>query len=576
MKTSWQESLEIVEAIVEEPELFACPTRELCDTLRGTLKRIYDDSEANEECEDALPHLIVDGLDVEQIWEELDLRNLPMLGYAKTEIRMAKKAVKELERIEEEQQDVEEIDGDGDGDSGDGADNNDADLSNDLQEAIMRLEEQGSDAEHASQDEVDDEDMPVREGDAAEAISDDRFFDMEEMERFADEYEDEAPEDLDTEKPEGDASENSEDDEEDEIDLFADMGDDDGDENLHHKDFFEDLQSEKIESDADGGGDDNAAKSSFQQSQDAMKKRIEDLENGNIERRGWELMGEAKASDRPEDSLLEVPLEFEMADKRCPVITEEVTGSLEDLIRQRIVDEAFDNVEPRLEEKPSKLKARSELEEGKSSVGLAEVYEKEYVSKVLNRDDAEDKLLEEHRVIAQEFASLCHSIDSLSNFHYTPRAPIDEPIVAKVSAPVISMEEAIPISLANEDVLAPAEVYEEVKKSVEGQENNDLTREERRAARRNLKSKLRKGKAKTGRDKEDKARHGRRRDGAVPDVSRSNAKHTDTMNYTKSKAVFQSIQEKERNPAAASRKKNRQRPIRGDDEQHKPAAQFKM
>ncbi len=54
-------------------------------------------------------------------------------------------------------------------------------------------------------------------------------------------------------------------------------------------------------------------------------------------------MGETKASDRPLNSLLEEDLDFEGAGKVAPVITEQVTRTLEDLIKYRIKEKAFDD-----------------------------------------------------------------------------------------------------------------------------------------------------------------------------------------------------------------------------------------
>lgn len=70
----------------------------------------------------------------------------------------------------------------------------------------------------------------------------------------------------------------------------------------------------------------------------AIAQEIAILEDENVADKPWELMGEANAKRRPENSLLETDLDFEQAAKPTPVITEEVTKSLEDLIKSRILE----------------------------------------------------------------------------------------------------------------------------------------------------------------------------------------------------------------------------------------------
>lgn len=70
----------------------------------------------------------------------------------------------------------------------------------------------------------------------------------------------------------------------------------------------------------------------------AIAQEIAVLEDQNVAEKSWALMGEANAKRRPENSLLETDLEFEAAAKQAPIITEEVTKSLEDLIKARILE----------------------------------------------------------------------------------------------------------------------------------------------------------------------------------------------------------------------------------------------
>jgi U3 small nucleolar RNA-associated protein MPP10 len=47
----------------------------------------------------------------------------------------------------------------------------------------------------------------------------------------------------------------------------------------------------------------------------------------------WQLTGEARASDRPKDSLLQVHLDFNSATKLPPTITRETTNAIDALIK---------------------------------------------------------------------------------------------------------------------------------------------------------------------------------------------------------------------------------------------------
>lgn len=59
--------------------------------------------------------------------------------------------------------------------------------------------------------------------------------------------------------------------------------------------------------------------------------------------KAWTLTGEATARERPKDSLLNVHLDFNTATKLPPVITKETTNAIEALIKQRVLDELFDD-----------------------------------------------------------------------------------------------------------------------------------------------------------------------------------------------------------------------------------------
>ncbi|RIB28043.1 U3 small nucleolar ribonucleo protein complex, subunit Mpp10, partial [Gigaspora rosea] len=171
---------------------------------------------------------------------------------------------------------------------------------------------------------------------------------------------------------------------------------------------------------------------------------------------------------RPLNSLLEEDLKFDHIVKPVPIITEEITMKLEDTIKQRILDETFDDVERKQDPNfrpflPSKL---IEISNEQSKKSLAEIYEESYVKQTSDIPDEKDEALKkEHQEIENMFKELCHKLDALSNFHYTPKPPRPE-ISVIADVPAIAMEEVIPVHVSDGTLLAPEEVYDKKKQEV--------------------------------------------------------------------------------------------------------------
>ena len=72
---------------------------------------------------------------------------------------------------------------------------------------------------------------------------------------------------------------------------------------------------------------------------------MDKLEAAAIGEKSWLLKGEAGAKERPMNSALETDLEFEHVMAPAPVISAEITQKLEDIIKQRIIEGRFDDVE---------------------------------------------------------------------------------------------------------------------------------------------------------------------------------------------------------------------------------------
>jgi U3 small nucleolar RNA-associated protein MPP10 len=102
---------------------------------------------------------------------------------------------------------------------------------------------------------------------------------------------------------------------------------------------------------------------------------------GDVTDKQWQLKGEVTAKTRPKESLLEEYLEFDHTTRQAPVISTSTTEELEAMIKQRIKDKAYDDVERKV--KPVEMlyeyKKNVVLDQEKSKVGLGDVYEKDFL-----------------------------------------------------------------------------------------------------------------------------------------------------------------------------------------------------
>ncbi|SGY33154.1 BQ5605_C002g01456 [Microbotryum silenes-dioicae] len=218
-----------------------------------------------------------------------------------------------------------------------------------------------------------------------------------------------------------------------------------------------------------------------------LSSQIASLEAENIGPKKWATLGEAQARNRPANSLLEEDLEFERMGKVVPVITEETTKSIEDLIKKRILDNQFDDVERRRAVDPHAfLPSRfMELQDTKSNKSLAEIYEDDYQSaraketgeKVVHEMDA--ALEAKHQEIEQLFDDLAAKLDALSNARFTPKPP-KSTISTITNVPSLSLESALPPTQKATSMLAPEEVFVP---DPTNEDRSDFTPAQKKAAR---------------------------------------------------------------------------------------------
>ena len=262
-------------------------------------------------------------------------------------------------------------------------------------------------------------------------------------------------------------------------------------------------------SDADDADDDGAAAaaaalasrrdyapSAFQRAQDALARQIKTLEARALDEKTWLLKGEASAKERPKNSVLEADVEFDHVAAPPPAVSEEMTARLEDVIKARVAEQRFDDVE-RVEPATRDDRGRrqlTELDDQKSKKGLGEIYADDYAAqKHLAKtgarldEEKEDPVVVEARAL---FSALAVKLDALSNFHFAPKPAVQE-MAIKTDAPALQAEEVAPLAASGASRAAPEEVFAGgegaggVRGSAAGDVKADaeLSKEDRKAAR---------------------------------------------------------------------------------------------
>ncbi|KAK5138353.1 hypothetical protein LTR08_003414 [Meristemomyces frigidus] len=285
-----------------------------------------------------------------------------------------------------------------------------------------------------------------------------------------------------------------------------------------HRDLFEDGEESAGEPDEENAdemldpSDPMSRRSAHARRKAALQAEIRKLEAANVAKREWTLSGESRAADRPLNSLLEEDLEFERAGKPVPVITAEVSESIEELIKRRILALDFQDIVRRrpddLATGPGKRgKLDYELSNDKSKKSLAEEYEEEHLRQTdPNFVDAKDeKTKAEEKEIEAMWNKVRGELDGLSSWHFRPKQAVPT-LDIRVDAPVVTLEDARPSAggeVAGASQLAPQEIYrggdgaKSDKTEVTGKSGlpaarEELSREEKKRRRRREKERVHK------------------------------------------------------------------------------------
>lgn len=268
--------------------------------------------------------------------------------------------------------------------------------------------------------------------------------------------------------------------------------------------FDNESDIEEEEGDVDESGDPQAPLSTHEKQRARIADEIRKLEAANVAKKEWMLTGEARAVERPVNSLIEEDMDFERIGKPVPVVTNETTEDIEELVKRRILANEFDEVirrRPGAADTKGPRSSRFELEDTKPQQSLAEMYEAEHLRATdPNYVDTKDKkLAREHAEVNNLWKEISSQLDTLCNWHYKPQAP-QANINVVTDAPTIMMEDARPTAgsaAEGPSALAPQEVYapgddgkvagEVVLKNGATISKEEMSREEKARARRQKK-----------------------------------------------------------------------------------------
>ncbi|KZV52152.1 hypothetical protein F511_07107 [Dorcoceras hygrometricum] len=509
-----------------DPPLYLTASPELSKTARLASQYLF--SSLNPFApKSPFTHLLTEGFDAEQIWQQIDLQSQPLISSLRRQVKNFEKNPKEI--VKQFNLDIR---------SGNNPDSVRKDTENKASEDVQSErddfaaaaddddddeEEDGYENENDDDDDDDDGDGDTENEDRDNVNGvEDRFLKINELEEYleADEAREyglkkenkgskrkrsgllNADTDEDEENEEGEGWEDEDEDDDEELGI-SELGNDDDEENRMENARYEDFfggkgTGQKKTSTRHGSlqgldmgdqpnhGDENRKKqnlSTHEKEQENLRAQIENMEKANLEPKTWTMQGEITAAKRPKNSALEVDLDFEHNVRPAPVITEEFTASIEEMIKKRLLEAQFDDVQ-----KPPDLlhkapKEKRELDENKSTKGLAEVYEDEYAQKTGLVSMALSVSDEQKKEATMLFKKLCLKLDALSHFNFTPK-PVVEDMSIQVNVPALAMEEIAPLAVSDAAMLAPEEVFAgkgDIK------DETELTKADRRRRRANKK-----------------------------------------------------------------------------------------
>jgi U3 small nucleolar RNA-associated protein MPP10 len=306
----------------------------------------------------------------------------------------------------------------------------------------------------------------------------------------------------------------------------------------------------------------SSSSSSFKKYNDKKSQEIQQLEKELISAKKWDMKGEVKGQERPENSLLSISSIIERASKPIPIVSQEHTNTIEDLIIDRIKNDNYNDVIPY--KKPINTDNNDDNDDSineKSKIGLGQIYENEYMEKNTSSSKSSntDKLDANKEEIKELFNIINKQLDALSHFHYTPKPVVNDINITSIknrsSIRSILIENINPTSESDANALAPEDVYKKkTGRSAALKADAEYDRDDKKRLRLASKSKKRKEKKQKTMDDTMKAKaninskEARKLDEKlVDDIIRTDkrvtqGKNSDSTSYSNSTTFFTKVQ----------------------------------
>ena len=375
----------------------------LTNLLNLMLKEINSDIDINS----------LNNLKESQIWAFISNNSSQTINEFKSQLKNANNIINELSKFNEEMNEKEEIN-----------------EKKNLGKKIKREKEVDEEEMEEEENEEEEEDEDIKNDDKEDknfGENKDIFFSMKDLNNFADQFEEEDNEnDIDDnnankiksapnkltlstsrnkQKDLEDEEEEEEDDENnslysEEQEIKAEI---DSDEEIKFDKFFDKPKKSKSKIDQEN----SSTESDFDENEIFTQiKKIEEKMISN--KKDWSTKGEVLGKERPKDSLLTKSMDFEVGLKAPPIPDREFTDKLESMIKQRILDDLFDDpIKKDIINLNEQKKAENDLDFEKSKKGLGEIYEEKY----LGNENTESKVDE----IKKDCDDLCNQLFDIFN-----------------------------------------------------------------------------------------------------------------------------------------------------------------